>query len=259
MGKDTGIQWCHATFNPWWGCEKVSPACRDCYAEALARRWGYGWGALAPRRFFGDHHWNEPVLWNRAAAEAGERRRVFCASMADVFEDRRDLDAPRARLFELIWRTPHLDWMLLSKRWGLVDIQAMVPVSWAVSWPSNVWAGATVEDRASAVLRLPALRAVPAKVRFLSVEPMLEDLRDIDLTGMDLVIIGGESGPRARPLDLDAADRLGRRVKSFGAALFFKQMGEAWARANGSGDKHGGDPIEWEERFRVREMPGVRP
>lgn len=255
----TSIQWAHYTFNGWWGCEKVSAACRDCYAETWAKRTGHAvWGADAPRRFFGEKHWNEPVLWNRAAAEAGERRRVFCASMADVFEDRRDLDIARGRLWSLIWSTPHLDWMLLSKRWGLVDIEEMVAGSWRAQWPSNAWAGATVEDRASAVIRLPALGAVPAKTRFLSVEPMLEDVSAIDLTGIHLVIIGGESGRRPRPLDLEATDRLIARCRAYDTAVFVKQMGEAWARAHGAADNHGGDPAEWEERFRVREMPEPR-
>lgn len=117
MGKDTGITWTDSTFNPWWGCEKVSPGCTNCYAATFDKRVGGDhWGAKAGRRFFGDKHWREPEKWNRDAAKSGERHRVFCASMADVFEDRDDLVQPRIRLFHLISETPNLDWLLLTKR-----------------------------------------------------------------------------------------------------------------------------------------------
>jgi protein gp37 len=257
MGKDTEIQWAHHTFNTHWGCEKVSAACRSCYAETFSKRLGLKlWGGDdTQRRFFGDKHWNEPLKWNRAARAAGERHRVFCASMADVFEDRRDLDETRVRLFKLIEATPDLDWMLLSKRWGIADIEGMLPPSWREAWPANAWAGATVEDKEQAAIRMPALRATRAPIRFLSAEPLLEDLGDIDLTGIHLVIIGGESGHRARPLDLEAVDSLIRRTWAARAWPFVKQMGEAWANAHGAKDSHGGDPAEWEPRFRMREMP----
>lgn len=93
MGKSTGIAWCDGTFNPWWGCVKVSPACTNCYAATFDRRIGGDhWGPGSERRTFGDKHWNEPLKWNAAAEQAGTRKRVFCASMADVFEGRSDLD-----------------------------------------------------------------------------------------------------------------------------------------------------------------------
>src|SRR5258708_7584279 len=117
MGKNSHIEWTHHTFNPWWGCTKVSPACDNCYAEAWAKRVGNDvWGSKAPRRFFSDSHWKEPLKWQAQAAEEEERARVFCASMADVFEARPELDAPRARLWKLIESTPNLDWLLLTKR-----------------------------------------------------------------------------------------------------------------------------------------------
>ena len=117
MGKDSRIEWTHHTFNPWWGCVKVSPAYKHCYAEGWAKRVGLDvWGARAPRRFFSDAHWREPLKWNRGAETAGERRRVFCASMADVFEARDDLNPWRERLWQLIEATPFLDWLLLTKR-----------------------------------------------------------------------------------------------------------------------------------------------
>src|SRR4051794_32502123 len=103
MGRNSSIEWTHHTFNPWWGCVKVSPACKHCYAEAWAKRTGFGlWGPRSDRRFFGDAHWREPLRWNAEAAADRTRRRVFCASMADVFEPRRELDAWRERLWKLI-------------------------------------------------------------------------------------------------------------------------------------------------------------
>src|SRR5688572_13560706 len=132
MGKNSPIEWTHHTFNPWWGCTKVSPACDHCYAEAWARRVGAKvWGSRAGRRFFSDNHWREPIRWNTAAAEMKARQRVFCASMADVFEPRPDLDGSRARLWELIRQTPWLDWLLLTKR----PEHVLTVVPWTMKWP----------------------------------------------------------------------------------------------------------------------------
>ena len=115
MGTETAISWCDHTFNPWWGCVRVSPACQHCYAETFSKRVGLKvWGPESDRRFFGPKHWAEPLKWNTAAVKAGVRRRVFCASMADVFEDRADLLNERLRLFQLIEDTPQLDWLLLG-------------------------------------------------------------------------------------------------------------------------------------------------
>lgn len=124
MGEQTAIEWCDHTWSPWWGCQRVSPGCEHCYAETFAKRVGHGkrlpmiWGpqATAERKFFGDAHWAEPLKWNAKAARDGVRRRVFCASMADVFEDRADLVEPRTRVFALMAMTPWLDWLVLTKR-----------------------------------------------------------------------------------------------------------------------------------------------
>src|SRR5271166_5607806 len=150
MGKNSKIEWTDHTFNPWWGCTKVSEACKNCYAEAWSKRVGQKvWGPTANRRFFGEKHWLEPVKWN-ADTQAGRRRRVFCASMADVFEDRRELDPWRQKLWDLIEVTPRLDWLLLTKRPELVATLAR----WGDDWPPNVWLGTTVEDQESADFRL---------------------------------------------------------------------------------------------------------
>src|SRR5262245_34580602 len=144
MAKDSKIEWTHHTFNPWWGCERVSPACKHCYAEAWARRLGMTlWEKGAPRRVMSDAYWRQPLQWDAAARDAGTRARVFCASMADVFEDRDDLDPARERLWSLIAATPNLNWLLLTKR--PQHVSEMVP--WGERWPDNVWLGTTVENQ----------------------------------------------------------------------------------------------------------------
>jgi protein gp37 len=229
MAKDTSIEWTDHTFNPWWGCTKVSPGCDHCYAEQWAKRVGESvWGHHEPRRFFTDAHWRQPRSWNAEAAASGIRRRVFCASMADVFEDRRDLDATRARLWQLIADTPHLDWQLLTKR--PQAIRRLAP--WGDRWPANVWLGTTVEDQTRAQLRVPTLLEIPARVRFLSCEPLLGP---VDLSSfvsapnqIHWIIAGGESGPGARPMGPSWARQLRDFCRSQRIAFHFKQWGH-WA------------------------------
>lgn len=231
MGQSTGISWTHHTFNPWWGCTAISPGCDHCYAETFDKRvGGKHWGKDAPRRLFGDKHWNEPRKWNEAAQKAGERRRVFCASMADVF----DADAPegqRERLWPLIRETPWLDWLLLTKRAG--RIARCLPADWGNGY-ANVWLGVTVDDRRNGLPRVAVLRSIPARVRFLSVEPLLEDLGAVDLSGIHWAILGGESGPGARVFLEDWARSLIRQCREQGAAPFVKQLGAVWARLSGA-------------------------
>lgn len=153
MGKETGIGWTRHTFNPWWGCKKVSAGCKFCYAESIDKVYGGGqhWGIGAPRREFGDKHWNEPRRWNKQAVKDGVRRRVFCASMADVF----DPEAPAGaleRLWQLIRETPQLDWLLLTKR--PERIASSLPADWGKGW-HNVWLGTSVENQEAADKRIP--------------------------------------------------------------------------------------------------------
>ncbi len=258
MGERTGIEWCHHTFNPWMGCVKVSAGCKHCYAERESERFGkHIWGVSAPRPVTSEAYWKKPLSWNKKAAAAGERRRVFCGSFCDVFEDRPDLVEPRARLFELIEATPHLDWLLLTKR--PENIKRQIPLSWAsLGYPANVWIGTSVEDQETADKRIPALLHVPCRVRFLSCEPLLgsvdltrvhwarpanetvlvgddsprffESLRGYFDNGrrtkIDWVIAGGESGPDARPMHPDHAYTLRDQCLAAGVPFFFKQWGE---------------------------------
>jgi protein gp37 len=175
-----GEKWWDHSFNPWLGCDKVSPACKNCYAEAGAKRFGQAeWGPEATRQIVGDSTWKRPIKWNREAEEKRIRARVFCASWADVFEDRPELDAPRARLFALIERTPHLDWLLTTKR--PQNIARMIPCSWRGAMPHNVWLGTTTENQKYANERIPHLIACRAVVTFVSVEPQLGPIRPLSL------------------------------------------------------------------------------
>lgn len=173
MGEHTAISWTDHTFNPWTGCARVSPGCQNCYAEGWAKRSGLvEWGVNGTRRVTSDANWRKPLKWNRDAEAAGSPALVFCASLADVFEDRPELDEPRGHLFELIGHTPHLIWQLLTKR--PQNVMRMVPYGdTARTWPANVWIGTTVEDQQRAHERIPHLLEVPAPVRFLSCEPLL--------------------------------------------------------------------------------------
>jgi protein gp37 len=227
VGKNSKIEWTHHTFNPWWGCTRVSPACVNCYAESWAKRVGQDlWGPKASRRFFSDAHWREPLKWDAQAAAGGVRLRVFCASMADVFERRAELDPWRERLWALIAATPNLDWLLLTKRPELVADQ----VPWSDQWPTNVWLGTTTEDQEWADERLQHLASLPAAVRFVSAEPLVGPLDLTPWLGSTLqwVITGGESGPKARPSSPAWFRALMAQCVSAGVPFHFKQWGD-WA------------------------------
>lgn len=292
MGENSKIEWTDETFNPWWGCEKVSPGCANCYAEAWAKRTGNAvWGHGVPRRFFGNKHWREPVRWNEEALgecphcgirqKAGwrgavstacqwckgprmlrpTRRRVFCASMADWLEDREDLTPHLVKLLGVINATPNLDWLLLTKRpqnFRKRMEAALEPAAWPgrsryiKEWlldgipPHNVWIGTTVEDQQRAEERIPELLGIPARVRFLSCEPLLGPV-DLDgpiaigpangrwdspsdpdtwLDGIHWVIAGGESGHKARPMHPEWVRSLRDQCAAAQVPFFFKQWGE---------------------------------
>ena len=187
MAAETKIEWCDHTFNPVIGCQAVSPACDHCYAEAQVTRFG---GDFAKRRRTSAAKWREPIRWNSLAAIRGIRPRVFCASLADAFDNQWEPQW-RADLWALIAKTPQLDWLLLTKR--PQNIAKMLPDGWGDGWP-NVWLGTTVENQAEADRRIPLLLAVPARVHFLSCEPLLGM---VDLTA----IRGFYGAPTDRRMD----------------------------------------------------------
>ena len=359
MGQNSNIEWTHHTFNPWRGCTKVSAGCAHCYADTLSKR-NPGtlgvWGPNGSRVVAAESYWRQPLKWDRDAAAAGERHRVFCASLADVFEGPETMPtdalpavrAARVRLFDLIRQTPHLDWLLLTKRpenFREVIRESLLMICsddeggvawsddlivWLNDWtggnaPPNVWLGTSVEDQAAADERIPHLLRCPAAVRFLSCEPLLGavDLQrvadpdprarklgvtfsalsikrgiglgtpltptdgddDYCLNAVDWIIVGGESGPHARPMHVEHARSIVGQCQAAGVPVFAKQLGSVpevsdfeaaglsrqWAadglagrqytgRGNGRlvlhlKDRHGGDPAEWPADLRVRQFP----
>lgn len=249
MGADSKIEWTDATVNFWWGCTKVGPGCDHCYAKTLVE--GRLSGDFSQRVRSAASTWKQPLAWNRKAEREGVHYRVFCASLADVFDNQVPVEW-RADLWWLINDTPQLDWLLLTKR--PQNISRMLPADWGDGYP-NVWLGTTVENQTEADRRIPHLLAVPAAVRFLSCEPLLgpvdlrqwigsrpyigastyggvDGFRRCDLSGstglLDWVICGGESGPGARPMHPDWARSLRDQCEAAGVAFHFKQWGE-WA------------------------------
>ncbi|MDS0850078.1 phage Gp37/Gp68 family protein [Burkholderia cenocepacia] len=270
MSENSKIEWCDHTFNPWEGCQKVGSGCDHCYAESRNARFAGGtavnWGPGAPRRRTSPANWRKPLAWEAAHAKFfaahGRRQRVFCASLADVF-DNAVHPMWRADLFELIKRTPNLDWLLLTKRIGnaqemiQASVECLMDADRDWPWP-NVWLGATIVNQAEADRDIPKLLAMPARVRFLSMEPLLGP---VDLTsipwgglrvsalqgwsspehGLHWVIVGGESGAEARPMHPEWARDLREQCAAAGVPFLFKQWGE-WA----PGENCGGPPTRTE-------------
>ncbi|MGH2478380.1 MAG: DUF5131 family protein, partial [Ktedonobacteraceae bacterium] len=222
-------------YNPWWGCTKVSEECKRCYAEGIANHFGYRttWGpaSTSSRRFFGENHWQEPLTWHQQAEREGHRHSVFCASMADIYEDNPILVPHRARLWKLIEATPMLNWLILTKR--PENILIMSP--WKSQFPDNVWLGTSVGLQRRAEERVPLLLQVPATVRFLSCEPLLDKV-DLSpwITDLQWIICGGESGTGARPMDLEWARLLREQCQDAQVPYFFKQVGGRYHNSGGS-------------------------
>lgn len=302
MGTDTKIQWCDHTFNPWEGCTKVSPGCAHCYAENRNARFGGGnapnWGPGKPRRRTSPANWKKPHTWNAKwdhdkmlayGMDMDLRRpRVFCASLADWLDD--EVPIEWLQDFMLLTAvTPNLDWLLLTKRpenWQ-ARMKA-VDCGWADGKiPANIWVGTSVENQEWADKRTVDLLRIPARVHFLSVEPMLGP---VDLTRIQFnantrqtvlthtymgqpfshsakirwVIVGGESGAGARPFNVEWARSLVAQCRAAGAAPFVKQLGSNPISSVGwTGplamikDKKGGEMSEWPEDLRVREFPAL--
>ena len=289
MAENSKIEWTDHTFNPWEGCQKVGPGCDHCYAEARNARYAGGvavnWGPGAPRRRTSAANWRKPLAWSRDAAEFyaqhQRRQRVFCSSLADVFDNQVD-DEWRRDLATLILMTPALDWLLLTKRIG--NAARMLTDMFPASVPEHVWVGATVVNQEEADRDIPKLLATPAHVRFLSMEPLLgpvdvEDFLHLEhphCTGfvpspryepgycdrcaghesdpihtnpqgkVDWVIVGGESGPGARPMHPGWVRALRDQCVAAGVPFLFKQWGE-WAPT----DDHPPSPspkLRWEAR-----------
>jgi protein gp37 len=257
----SSIEWTEETWNPVRGCTKISPGCKHCYAETFAERWRgikghpYEQGfdlRLVPEKL------NEPMSWRRP-------RTVFVNSMSDLFHDGvpfgfvhqvfQTMAVPECErhTFQILTKRPtrmrhFLDWLDRQPRSWPLDVMPL----------PNVWLGVSVEDRARRD-RIDELRAMPAAIRFVSFEPLLEDVTPIDLTGIDWIIIGGESGHGARGFSIDWARKLVDSARRDGCAVFVKQLGAS--PGDGVGNpirltkRKGNDPAEWPEDLRIREMP----
>jgi len=222
MSDITHISWTDHTCNPWWGCTKVSLACKNCYAETLAWRFRkLGWGPGVDRLLASEKVWNQPLVWNRKAKQQGVRKRVFTLSMGDFF----DVEVPaewRARIWNVISECDSLDWQILTKR--PENILSMLPPDWGEGW-NHVWIGTTVEDQTRADERVPILLDVPAKLRFLSCEPLLGEVNIPRIGELDWIIAGGESGQHYRPMDPQWVRSLRDQSVQNGVAFHFKQWG----------------------------------
>lgn len=294
MAEKTPIAWADSTFNAWIGCNAISPGCDHCYAEAYAKRVGRDFAA---RTHTSPGYWKDPLKWNEKAKATGKPWRVFCNSLADVFDN----EAPaewRLELGHLICQTPRLTWMLLTKRIGNASM-ALRDFNWT-HFPRNVWLGATVVTQEEADRDIPKLLELRADVKFISVEPQLGrvDLAEhlgmywnstmnawegtcsrFNPRGLGWVICGGESGPKARPFDVEWPRVLRRECAVAGVPFFMKQLGahtiwrgcsspgEQWPphtfkNDTGRGhfrvhlkDRAGADPVEWPEDLRVQDFP----
>jgi protein gp37 len=252
MGDKSSIEWTEATWNPTTGCDRVSPGCDNCYALTLAKRLkamgqpkyqidgdpgtsGPGFGLTLHSDAV-----NIPLAWR-------EPRVIFVNSMSDLFHNDIPIDFIK-RVFDVMRATPQHTYQVLTKR-----SRRLARVAGTLDWPANVWIGVSVEnDRYT--FRADHLRNIPAAVRFLSVEPLIGAVPSLDFTDIEWVIVGGESGHGARPLEIDWVIDIWERSTTVGAAFFLKQLGSVWARENGyRGKAHRME--QWPEHLRRRDMP----
>jgi protein gp37 len=246
MAKDTGINWCDHTANFWWGCFKVSDGCKNCYAETLSKRYGKSiWGPPATtERELKKAVWQDILKWNADAARDGVRRRVFVSSMSDFLEDHPQVAEWREQAKALIRQVKHLDVLILTKR---PENAERFLGDWYDDFPQHVWMGTTAENNDAVIKRIPLMMRIPARVRFVSVEPMLEPI-NIGISGayIDWFICGGESGSKARPFDWDWARDLRDQCKAGNTAFWMKQ---------GGGMRPPHELEELPEDLRIRELP----
>lgn len=224
MPADTTIEWTESTWNPVTGCSKVSPGCAHCYAEALSLRFGWSRKPWNPEhaaenvRLHPDRL-DQPLRWRRP-------RMIFVNSMSDLFHELVPLEFVK-QVFEVMSAADRHTFQILTKRH-----ERLVELAPLLSWPENVWMGVSIENRRW-VIRADYLRRVPAKVRFVSAEPLLGPLDRLDLTGIGWLIVGGESGPRHRRIDPAWVRALRRQCKREGVDFFFKQWGGLRPKSNG--------------------------
>jgi protein gp37 len=245
LARATAIEWTDATWNPWMGCEKVSPGCAHCYMYREQRQYGHDPSVIRRSKT----KFREPLRWS-------DSRFVFTCSWSDWFHP--GADAWRDEAWDVILETPHLTYQILTKRPELIADR--LPADWGDGYP-NVWLGVSIEN-SRFTWRADELRQVPAAVRFVSAEPLVGSLfesggkrQPLDLLAIDWLIVGGESGPRSRKLDIEWVDEIVAACDEAGTAFFMKQLGTPLASELGARDRKGGDLESFPRHLRRREMP----
>jgi len=268
MSEHTSIAWTDSTWGRWWGCTEVSEDCINCYAKAMAAMYGRAeWGNNKPRTILSEANARLPYKWDRLAAAGrvgkdGKRWLVFVEDMGDLFDPYAP-DKERQSVWDTISRTPHLTYQVLTKR--PENFKKFLPPDWGNGY-GNVWLGVSVGNRKNGYPRIDILRDTPAKVRFLSCEPLLEDLVGINLTSIDWLIVGGESGHHARRFDLSWARNLHAACKKAHVKFFMKQLGSEpvadgssfpilQPQTNGKKDVHGKCSSNFPDDLRAMEWP----
>ena len=252
--QHTGIQWTNQTWNPFRGCTLVSKGCMNCYAMHQAHRMSgtgqayEGLTEMTPKgpRWNGkikivEDALNKPLHWRRPS-------KIFVNSMSDMFHEDISLDNIQ-RVFDVMRRADWHQFQILTKR-----SERLVELNNEIDWPDNVWMGVSIEDNPTRK-RIADLTLVDAKVRFLSIEPLLQDLPNLALDGIHWVIVGGESGPNARPIQEGWVIAIVGDCKIQGVPVFVKQMGSVWAKNHNAKDSKGGDMAEWSFTLQYREYP----
>ncbi len=260
MGNTTTIGWTDKTYNPWIGCQQVTQAeCGDCYALRWAKRHQLDvWGPLSASNRHLTKTASDPRTWNREAQAQGRRFKVFCASLADVFEPHSQVAEARLRLWTLIEEAPYLDWQLLTKRPKF--IRTLVPQTWLQHWPDHVWIGTSVGTQSAAEKRIPYVLDLPAPVIFLSCEPLVEEIALeswLKLQKIAWVICGGYSGAEHRPMQLSWARSLRDACKQYDIAFFMKQLGSVYAREHHLHNWKGEDMAEFPPDLRIQGFPSL--
>ena len=280
MADKSKIEWTEATWNPVTGCSKVSPGCAHCYAEAISRRFGHSPAPWTPENAevnvqLHPERLDQPYRWKKP-------RRIFVNSMSDLFHELVPSDMI-ANVFSVMGDNPRHTFQVLTKRadrmrkwlgevesyarqgqnedWDAVTMNypryLADRLTHESQWPlSNVWLGVSVENQYWADERIPYLAETPAAVRFLSCEPLLKPVDLMDhLDRIDWVIVGGESGPGARPMSVEWVRDLIDQCKCARVPIFVKQLGTAWSKTADAKNRKGEDPSEWPDDIRIREYP----
>ena len=253
--KNTKIEWTDASWNPLRGCSRVSSGCRFCYAERVAARFsgaGLPYEGLTTRGKDGQPRWNNeimlvPHMLNKPLSWK-QPRRIFVNSMSDLFHEKVPFEYIE-QVFDVMRQASWHEFQILTKRG-----ERLAELASRLEWAPNIWMGVSIED-ARVVERVDSLREVPAAIRFLSVEPLIGPIPELDLTGLHWVIVGGESGDKARIMEPSWALDVVNVCRSAGVPVFVKQMGTAWSRREGDKSFKGDDFDGFPEKLQVREYP----